>query len=191
MPRRTRSRLAQLREHLDRTRWRDTQALEAYRTLLDAQKPGTGLSVIAFDAVLKDYYKETDIALMAYAENAMLSFFRSKRATMKIVDEDIIRQKAVSNEYRDGWERMFGDKNAESETKDADAIECKITTWMNVQPPPVTVTFGGNEPMEVTATDPDAFTEIKNRRCDCDLRDRQWNGFGKCLHCGGKYDDRR
>lgn len=24
--------------------------------------------------------------------------------------------------------------------------------------------------------------------CDCDLRDRQWNGFGRCLRCGLKYN---
>ena len=27
------------------------------------------------------------------------------------------------------------------------------------------------------------------RRCDCDLRDRQWNGYGRCLHCGQRYDE--
>lgn len=24
--------------------------------------------------------------------------------------------------------------------------------------------------------------------CDCDLRHRQWNGFGRCLACGRKYE---
>jgi hypothetical protein len=24
-------------------------------------------------------------------------------------------------------------------------------------------------------------------KCDCDLRNRQWNGYGKCLFCGGRY----
>lgn len=74
-----------------------------------------------------------------------------------IIDEDVIRQKAVSDEYRDGWERTFGDKNAESESKDCDAISVVIN-------------------------------EIKNRKCECDLRDRRWNGYAKCLNCGGRYD---
>lgn len=30
------------------------------------------------------------------------------------------------------------------------------------------------------------------RTCECDLRDRLWNGYGKCLRCGAAYvDDRR
>ena len=27
--------------------------------------------------------------------------------------------------------------------------------------------------------------------CDCELRDRQWNGFGRCLQCGRQYVDSR
>ena len=27
--------------------------------------------------------------------------------------------------------------------------------------------------------------------CDCELRDRQWNGFGRCLACGRQYVDGR
>ena len=27
--------------------------------------------------------------------------------------------------------------------------------------------------------------------CDCDLRDRMWNGYGKCLRCGHAYKDPR
>lgn len=30
-----------------------------------------------------------------------------------------------------------------------------------------------------------------SRRCDCELRDRQWNGFGRCLRCGAQYVDGR
>lgn len=38
----------------------------------------------------------------------------------KIIDEDIIRQHPVSDAYRDGWERTFGDKDAPLEpSKDA------------------------------------------------------------------------
>lgn|SRR5574341_77672 len=31
----------------------------------------------------------------------------------------------------------------------------------------------------------------KEDLCDCELRDRLWNGYGRCLRCGCKYIDRR
>lgn len=31
----------------------------------------------------------------------------------------------------------------------------------------------------------------KEDLCDCELRDRLWNGYGRCLRCGRKYIDRR
>lgn len=38
----------------------------------------------------------------------------------RIIDEDIIRQHPVSDAYREGWERTFGDKDAPPEpSKDA------------------------------------------------------------------------
>lgn len=30
-----------------------------------------------------------------------------------------------------------------------------------------------------------------DNNCNCELRDRQWNGFGKCLRCGHAYVDKR
>ena len=35
------------------------------------------------------------------------------------------------------------------------------------------------------------MTDIFLTKCECDLRDRQWNGFGRCLHCGSRYVDDR
>lgn len=35
----------------------------------------------------------------------------------RIVDEDVIRQKPVSDAYRDGWERCFGDVDRNEEPK--------------------------------------------------------------------------
>jgi hypothetical protein len=34
---------------------------------------------------------------------------------------------------------------------------------------------------------PAARLQLPERICDCELRNRQWNGFGRCLACGGKY----
>lgn len=48
----------------------------------------------------------------------------------KIIDEDVIRQKPVSDAYRDGWERTFGDKEAPPEPS-KDGIECKLVLWMH------------------------------------------------------------
>lgn len=31
----------------------------------------------------------------------------------------------------------------------------------------------------------------KEDLCDCELRNRLWNGYGRCLRCGRKYIDRR
>lgn len=93
----------------------------------------------------------------------------------RIIDEDIIRQHPVSDAYREGWERTFGNGEPETEPKEfkretlgewvpcdplpgvseeidrlckmvegstgIDGIECKITTWANVQPTPTTVSF--------------------------------------------------
>jgi hypothetical protein len=32
-----------------------------------------------------------------------------------------------------------------------------------------------------------AFEPVPWNPCDCELRNRQWNGFGKCLTCSGSY----
>ena len=32
---------------------------------------------------------------------------------------------------------------------------------------------------------------MEKTTCDCELRDRQWNGYGKCLRCGRAYVDER
>ncbi len=35
------------------------------------------------------------------------------------------------------------------------------------------------------------MTRMERENCNCELRDRQWNGYGKCLRCGGPYVDKR
>lgn len=79
--RRTRSRLAQLKAHLARVKWRDAQAAEAYYTLLLAQKPRSCVNLVMFDALMKEYYTDELIGTMA-VENAFLTAFRKKAATL-------------------------------------------------------------------------------------------------------------
>ena len=38
---------------------------------------------------------------------------------------------------------------------------------------------------------PRAHEPAKEDLCDCELRNRLWNGYGRCLRCGRKYIDRR
>jgi len=55
--RRTSARLAQLRRHLDRVKWRDGQAAEAYWTLVCARKAEPPrVNLVVTDAILKEYY---------------------------------------------------------------------------------------------------------------------------------------
>lgn len=75
--RRTSARLAQLRAHLDRVRWRDKQACEAYYTLLLAKKSsGPSINLVMMDAVLKEYYKPEHVAFHAAHTNAFGDFLK-------------------------------------------------------------------------------------------------------------------
>jgi hypothetical protein len=114
--RRTSARLAQLRQHLHRVKWRDEQALAAYSTLLLAQPP-TKYVLANFDAVLKEYYTDDFAKTVAYETNAFMSFIQKKHSnTMFVVaDENVPPDRAyvVPWEYwlpepkRVEWQREY------------------------------------------------------------------------------------
>jgi hypothetical protein len=136
--RRTSARLAQLRQHLHRCKWRDTQAADTYWLLVLAQPPrGASINVSATDALFKRYYNDDTITKMAYETNAALSFlsvklnksvFRSDADTTQaryavpfhtpenpmahMVDDDPpIKTGAASKAYRDNFDRIFGEED--------------------------------------------------------------------------------
>lgn len=79
MPRRTRSRIEQLRRHNHRTRWRDAQAVEAYYTLLSAQKLApTSVNLGVFDKFLKEYYTPDLIKTFSMEQNSAFKFLSLK-----------------------------------------------------------------------------------------------------------------
>jgi hypothetical protein len=78
--RRTSSRLAQLRRHLYRCKWRDKQAEETYWTLVLAQQPsGPSVNLSGVDAMLKSHYSDAFVKAMS-KQNAFMSFIGSKFA---------------------------------------------------------------------------------------------------------------
>lgn len=78
MPRRTRSRIEQLSRHNHRTRWRDAQAVEAYYTLLSAQRYTNAVSIGPFDKILKDYYTSDLIKTFSMEQNSAFKFLSLK-----------------------------------------------------------------------------------------------------------------
>ena len=122
--RRTRSKIAQLKRHLDRVRWRDKQAAQTYYTLLLAQKPrGPTANLTALDVLLKEYYTAESIG--SEVESSFLNFFRApakkhngsdtytyvvaRNIMPRIVDDDPpIKTHPATQAYRDNWDRVFG-----------------------------------------------------------------------------------
>jgi hypothetical protein len=50
-----------------------------------------------------------------------------------------------------------------------------------------------NELIDAIATRATVLADRKPepQKCECELRDRQWNGFGRCLRCGRQYVEGR
>lgn len=134
--RRTSARLAQLRAHLYRTKWRDKQAEEAYWTLILAQKSvGPSVNLVCLDAILKEYYSPTAFDRAMLECNASLRFLSKKSSNTLFVHPveecppnriyglgDFIQEAAVahfvdddppikthpaSQAYRDNYDRIF------------------------------------------------------------------------------------
>jgi hypothetical protein len=147
--RRTSARLAQLRQHLHRCKWRDTQAADTYWLLVLAQPPrGASINVSATDALFKRYYNDDTITKMAHETNAALSFLGAKlnksvynfhapiipfsgfdafipeSPMAHMVDDDPpIKTGAASKAYRDNFDRIFGEEE-KSEEKPPQTYRC-------------------------------------------------------------------
>lgn len=140
--RRTSARLAQLRAHLYRTKWRDKQAEDTYWTLILAQKAvGPSVNLVCLDAILKDYYSPTVFDRAMLECNASLRFMTKKHSNTLYVhpvehcppdriycisdfipeatvahfvdDDPPIKTHPASKEYRDNYDRVFGGKEPE------------------------------------------------------------------------------
>lgn len=169
--RRTSARIAQLRRHLDRVKWRDTQAAETYR-LLQKAMPRAHYVLSDCDRVLRDYYTDEHINQAVYRSNPFFASLKKEvdsgvealarklnrtvyyyatehcppdraymvglhlwlpeskldeSATFKTeeamprIEERVVREfpqkiqtNPPNNAYREGWERVFGDKKKEA-----------------------------------------------------------------------------
>lgn len=78
--RRTSARVAQLRQHLDRVKWRDKQAVETYNLLREAL-PTTKYVLCDYDAQLREYYRADRINELAFGANPFFEFTKALRKT--------------------------------------------------------------------------------------------------------------